>query len=173
MADTPEMQARRGASGFLATSAVLGIVLIAYMCVLPNLSSQGVGRAFLAICIAGVACNAAAMATKRKGFATAAALVYLAGIFTVPCSLLCLAARFGRWGRGKARGESADGVTSKDITNAAVAVAAAMTFNAILGDDSGEDFDAPEIDFSEKAQELGTTTEKYRDVFNYWYYQNP
>ena len=48
-----------------------------------------------------------------------------------------------------------------------------MTFNAILGDDSGEDFDAPEIDFSEKAQELGTTTEKYRDVFNYWYYQNP
>lgn len=29
------------------------------------------------------------------------------------------------------------------------------------------------IDYSERAQELGTSTEEYRDTYNYWKYDNP
>ena len=29
------------------------------------------------------------------------------------------------------------------------------------------------VDYSERAQELGTSTKEYSDAYNYWKYQNP
>ena len=38
---------------------------------------------------------------------------------------------------------------------------------------SGSSHHSSDVNYSERAQELGTSTEEYRDTYNYWKYNNP
>ena len=38
---------------------------------------------------------------------------------------------------------------------------------------SGSSHHSSDVDYSERAQELGASTEEYRNAYNYWKYGNP
>lgn len=38
---------------------------------------------------------------------------------------------------------------------------------------SGSRHSSSSVDYSERAQELGTSTKEYTDAYNYWKYSNP
>lgn len=75
---------------------------------------------------------------------------------------------------GKQNSEKEKGTPILDkVIEIVIIVAFVALFASCSTNCSGSRRSSSDVDYSKRAQELGTSTEEYTDAYNYWKYNNP